>query len=243
MSKVGVITQARMTSSRLPGKVLLEAGGRTLLDHHLDRLEAAGLDVFVATTTNTTDDPVVALAEARGLPVHRGSEDDVLARFAGCVEEYSLATVVRVTSDCPLIDGAVVRRGLEVFDDAADPWLYVSNGLERTYPRGFDFEVFSARALLDAAEHAVEPAHREHVTPYLYANGSGRMSLRNLSRTADASQYRVTLDTADDLRLIRTLIEEYDAATLDVDQVVAVLDQHPELVAINAHVEQKKLGQ
>ncbi|MFL6159084.1 MAG: cytidylyltransferase domain-containing protein [Marmoricola sp.] len=243
MSKVGVITQARMTSSRLPGKVLLEAGGRTLLDHHLDRLEAAGLDVFVATTTNTTDDPVVALAEARGLPVHRGSEDDVLARFAGCVEEYSLATVVRVTSDCPLIDGAVVRRGLEVFADAADPWLYVSNGLERTYPRGFDFEVFSARALLDAAEHAVEPAHREHVTPYLYANGSGRMSLRNLSRTADASQYRVTLDTADDLRLIRTLIEEYDAATLDVDQVVAVLDQHPELVAINAHVEQKKLGQ
>ena len=246
--RVGVITQARTTSTRLPNKILLRAGGRTLLDHHLDRLEAAGLDVYVATTVNASDDPVVALAEGRGLPVHRGSEHDVLARFAGCVTAYEIDTVVRVTSDCPLIDGALVREAVGLYAAANDPWLYVSNGLERTYPRGFDLEVFSAEALLDADQHATEEPHREHVTPYLYANCSGRMTLRNLARPADAEDrdaaaYRVTLDTSDDLALIRTLIEDHDAAAKDVEQIIAILDAHPELVGLNAHIEQKKLGQ
>ncbi|MGO4256557.1 cytidylyltransferase domain-containing protein [Marmoricola sp. RAF53] len=246
--KVGVITQARTTSTRLPGKVLLEAGGRTLLDHHLDRLLAAGLEVYVATTVNATDDPIVALAEARGLGVYRGSEEDVLARFTGCAEAFGLDTVVRVTSDCPLIDGALVRRAIDLYAAAADPWTYVSNGLERTFPRGFDLEVFSAEALLDAGRNATEQPQREHVTPYLYANGSGRMTLRNLARTPDgssrdAASYRVTLDTEDDLRLIRALIEDHRAAELDVEGVIAVLDAHPELAGLNAHVEQKKLGQ
>jgi spore coat polysaccharide biosynthesis protein SpsF len=242
LSRTGVITQARTTSTRLPGKVLLEVGGRTLLDHHLDRLLAAGLDVYVATTTNATDEPIVELAEARGLGVHCGSEDDVLSRFTGCIEQFSLSTVVRVTSDCPLIDGQLVRKGIEIYESGADPWLYLSNGLERTYPRGFDFEVFSAEALLDAGEHATEQPQREHVTPYLYANVSGRMSLRNLSRTADASSYRVTLDTPDDLALIRALIEDHGAASKSVEEIIEILDAHPELVALNAHIEQKKLG-
>lgn len=246
--RVGVITQARTTSTRLPGKVLLEAAGRTLLDHHLDRLGAAGLDVYVATTTNATDDPIVALAESRGLGVHRGSEHDVLSRYTGAIAEFGLETVVRVTSDCPLIDGGLIREAIDVYEAAGDPWTYVSNGLERTYPRGFDLEVFSAQALLDAGEHATEVPQREHVTPYLYANGSGRMTLRNLARpddgsARDAASYRVTLDTPDDLVLIRALIEEYGAAELDVEGVIAVLDAHPELASINAHIEQKKLGQ
>lgn len=248
MSRLGVITQARTTSTRLPGKVLLQAAGRTLLDHHLDRLQAAGLPVYVATTTNATDDPIVELAEGRDVPAYRGSEDDVLARFVGCVEEHDLETVVRVTSDCPLIDGGLVRRAIELYEQAGDPWLYVSNGLERTWPRGLDLEVFSAEALLDAGRNATEQPDREHVTPYLYANGSGRMTLRNLARPddgldRDAAAYRITLDTADDLTVIRSLFEEHDAAGLDAEQLIAILDAHPELVAVNAHIEQKKLGQ
>ena len=246
--RIGVITQARTTSTRLPGKILLEAAGRTLLDHHLDRLAAAGLDVYVATTVNATDDPIVELARGRGLPVHRGSEDDVLSRFTGCIEEFGLETVVRVTSDCPLIDGRLVAEAIAVFEQAGDPWLYVSNGLERTWPRGFDLEVFSAEALLDAGRSATEQPQREHVTPYLYTNGSGRMTLRNVARPddgrdRDASAYRITLDTPDDLTVIRSLIEQYDAARLDAEGIIAVLDEHPELVAVNAHIEQKKLGQ
>jgi spore coat polysaccharide biosynthesis protein SpsF len=239
----GVITQARATSTRLPGKVLLEVGGRTLLDHHLDRLATSGLDVYVATTTNAADDPIAAIAERRGLPVHRGSEHDVLDRFAGLVRAHGLTTVVRVTSDCPLVDGAVVRRGVEQYAALDDPWAYVSNGLHRTFPRGFDLEVFSAEALLDADEHATEPAQREHVTPYLYANGSGRVTVHDLVRDGDASAYRVTLDTPDDLTLIRALIEEHHAERLDCEQIIALLDAHPDLAAVNRHVEQKKLGE
>lgn len=243
MTRTGVVTQARTTSTRLPGKVLIEVGGRTLLDHHLDRLLAAGLEVYVATTTNAEDDPVAQLAARRGLGCHRGSEHDVLSRFAGLARDHDLDTVVRVTSDCPLIDGEVVRRGIAAYEDAEDPWTYVSNGLTRTWPRGFDFEVFSATALLDADEHATEPADREHVTPYLYRNASGRMTLHNVARDDDASAYRVTLDTAEDLALIRALIEEHGAADLDAEGIITLLDDHPELVALNAHVEQKKLGQ
>ena len=121
MSRTGVVTQARTTSTRLPGKVLIEVGGRTLLDHHLDRLEAAGLEVYVATTSNAADDPIVDLAERRGLAVHRGSEHDVLARFAGLVREFGLDTVVRVTSDCPLIDGGLVAGAISDLRGPAGP--------------------------------------------------------------------------------------------------------------------------
>ena len=242
MTKVGVVTQARTTSTRLPGKILLTAGGRTMLDHHLDRLGAAGLDVYVATTENDADDPIVALADDRGLPVWRGSEDDVLDRFAGCVRAHGLDTVVRVTSDCPLIDGALVSEAVELFEHEADPWAYVSNGIHRTFPRGMDFEVFSAEALLEADALAAAPAHREHVTPWLYLDLSGRTTIIDVTRQVDASAYRITLDTAEDLRLIRSLIEDFDAHTLAVDEIIAVLDAYPDLARINAHVEQKKLG-
>jgi spore coat polysaccharide biosynthesis protein SpsF len=242
-NRVGVVTQARTTSTRLPGKVLLEVGGVTMLDHHLNRLAAVDLDVYVATTTNQSDDPIVALAEGRGLPVWRGSEDDVLGRFAGCIRRYELDTVVRVTSDCPLIDAALIAEAVADFQRANDPWLYVSNGIRRTYPRGMDFEVFSAEALLEADARATLPAHREHVTPWLYLNESGRTTVRDQVRSTDASRYRVTLDTPEDLRLIQTLIEEYAAHTLGVEEIIAVLERHPVLADINRHIEQKELGQ
>ncbi len=242
MTRTGVVTQARTTSTRLPGKVLIEVGGRTLLEHHLDRLDAAGLDVYVATTVNAADDPIAAIAERRGLGLHRGSEHDVLARFAGLVREQQLDTVVRVTSDCPLIDGALIRTAVGLFEDQQDPWAYVSNGMRRTFPRGLDLEVFSARALLDADEHATRPAEREHVTPYLHTNASGRMTLLDLIRSSDASSYRITLDTPEDLALIRALIEDHGAERLGAEDLITLLDGHPELVAINAQVEQKKLG-
>jgi spore coat polysaccharide biosynthesis protein SpsF len=228
VTRVGIITQARTTSTRLPRKVLIEVAGKTLLDHHLDRLAASRLPVLVATTSNATDDEIAALAAGR---------------FHECAEENGLDVVVRVTSDCPLIDGELIASAVQEYVEADDPWLYLSNALERTFPRGFDFEVFSAKALADAHAHAGEAAQREHVTPYLYANGSGRIHLRNIAWREDKSGYRVTLDTPDDLALIRALIEDHQAASLPCGEIIGVLDQHPELVAINRHVEQKKLGE
>lgn len=243
MSRTGIITQARMTSTRLPGKVLLRADGRTMLDHHLDRLSEVGVPVIVATTTNASDDPLVTAALDRGIDVFRGSESDVLGRFSDAAADAGLDTVVRVTSDCPLIDPAPIRDGIRLFDDLGDPYAYVSNVLERTFPRGFDFEVFSAAALHEAHRDALDAPEREHVTPYLYNDRSGRVTRHAITRDHDASRYRVTLDTTDDLTVIRRLIEEHGAATLDASGIIDVLDRHPELARINEHVEQKKLGE
>lgn len=243
MTTIGIITQARTTSTRLPGKVLLEAGGRTILEHHIRRAEQSGIPVIVATTTNPTDDAIVVEAERLGARVFRGSEHDVLSRFAGAVREFSLDTVVRITSDCPLIDGHLIRTGVDRFLEIGDGDAYVSNVIERTFPRGFDFEVFSAASLNEADQRAAQEADREHVTPYLHQNRSGRTVFSHITRSPDASRYRVTLDTTDDLTALRTLIEAFDAAHLDAEGIIDLLDAHPELVSINAHVEQKKLGE
>lgn len=242
MNAVGIITQARMTSTRLPGKVLLSAGGRTILDHHLDRLQSTGLPVVVATTVNESDDPIVALCAARGVDVFRGDEQDVLSRYAGASAAHGFDAVVRVTSDCPLIDPEIVLECVRLYGRLADARAHVSNVLERTYPRGFDVEVFSTAALVDADRRATLPEDREHVTPFLYSGRSGDVRLHAVTNRVDASAYRVTLDTPDDLVLIRTLIEEHSAAALDALQIIGLLESHPELVQLNAHVEQKKLG-
>lgn len=212
-----------------------------MLDHHLDRLASAGLDVYVATTVNGTDDPIVDIAESRGLGVHRGSEHDVLARFHDCAASNRLDVVVRVTSDCPLVDGSLIAQAVDFFIAEDDDWLYISNGLERTFPRGLDFEVFSAVALAEANANAQDTTEREHVTPYLYNNVGGRVRLHNVYWPEDKSTYRITLDTAADLEVIRSLIEDHSAHLLDCAELISVLDGHPELVARNAHVEQKKL--
>lgn len=232
-----------MTSTRLPGKVLRCAGGRTMLDHQLDRLAPLDLPIIVATTANIADDPVAELSIERGAGVFRGSENDVLGRFAGAAREAALDAVVRITSDCPLIDASVIQRGIDRFLELDDPDAHVSNVIERTYPRGFDFEVFSVAALLDADVNATDPADREHVTPYLYANRSGRATLHAIRRGADASGYRVTLDTPEDFEIIRRLIEDHRAHELSAEGIIRLLDENPALVEINAHIEQKKLDE
>lgn len=237
--KVGVITQARMTSTRLPGKVLLEAGDKSMLAHHVDRLRNAGLDVYVATTDNRSDDPLVHEAEWLGCPVFRGSETDVLDRYVGAARAFDLDIVVRVTSDCPLIDGALIAQGIEEYLSLDNARCYLSNSIERTYPRGMDFEIMSTAMLLEADAASTERYQREHVTPYLYQ--SGRMSVHQMQRSPDASDLRITLDTEADLMLIRTIIEEHSGADLNAADLVEVLRAHPELAAINSHIEQKKL--
>jgi spore coat polysaccharide biosynthesis protein SpsF len=214
-----------------------------MLDHHLDRLTAAGLDVVVATTDQPGDDRVAELVQRRGVPVFRGSEDDVLSRYAACARANELDVVVRVTSDCPLIDGAVVAEGVKRFLRLAEEHgddVYLSNTLERTYPRGLDFEVFAATALDRADRAATSPSDREHVTPWLYAGPHRLTHLVQQRWPVDRSTYRVTLDTAEDLELISRLLEDHGAAELDCAGLIELLDDHPELVALNAGVAQRE---
>jgi len=242
MQRAGIISQVRMGSTRLPGKVLLPAAGRPLLDYHVARLAASGLPVILATTTEPADDVLVAYAEARGLGYHRGSETDVLARYYETAQRSNLGTVVRVTSDCPLVDGRLVGAAVARYQAENNPRVYRSNAVVRTFPRGLDFEIFSMELLAEAFANATSPYEREHVTPYLKANPAtaGRVVFRDeVWPGGDFSRFRITLDTAEDYAVLRALIEQHHAADLNTADLLALLEAHPEIMALNAHIEQK----
>lgn len=239
MNKPGIITQARMSSTRLPGKVMLQIKGKTILQYHIERLQTAGIPVYVATSNLPADDAIAAFCTAHAYPYFRGDEQDVLSRFVGCAGTFGLDSIVRVTSDCPLVDGQLIQAGVEEFLRRNDQHLYLSNGLIESYPRGFDYEIFSLDALLDAALHASTQAQKEHVTPYLIENVSGNMKLENLGRSANASHLRLTLDTAEDFQLIERLLLDYGADQLSAEAIIELMEKHPELARINAHIQQK----
>lgn len=232
-----------MTSSRLPGKVLKKIKGVPLLKYHTDRLKRSGISVFAATTKNRSDDPVANFCESEGIQYCRGDEFDVLERYYQCVKKFNLDLVIRVTSDCPLIDGELIRKGVQNFQNLKDPHVYLANGLSNTFPRGFDFEIFGSNLLNEAHRNATESYEREHVTPYLYQGKNKRVRLIPVEHSENKSSYRVTVDTPEDLRLVEVLIEEHQAHLLNAGDIIRILDEHPELVAINAHIGQKKLGE
>jgi len=230
-----------MTSTRLPGKILMKIGGKTLLEYHVERLRWSGLHIVIATTVNKTDDPIVELCGKLGVPVFRGDENDVLSRYYGAMEEFCFDPIVRVTSDCPLIDGYLIEDALKKYQQAKNPWLYASNCLERTYPRGFDFEIFSKEMLKEAFEKATAPAEREHVTPYLHQNLHGKTKFMSLTRSPDLGSYRLTVDEPDDFKLMEKLILDFDCGSKSESEIGQILLNNPELQKINSHVEQKKV--
>jgi spore coat polysaccharide biosynthesis protein SpsF len=239
--KIGIISQARMTSTRLPGKVLLQAAGKSMLQYHIERLALSGYPIIIATTVNKTDDPIVEFAERQSISYYRGDENHVLSRYYETARKYGLDIVVRVTSDCPFIDGDLVREAVELFAKENNEYLYISNCLIRSYPRGFDFEVFSFQALKEAYHCATLAGDIEHVTPYIHQSRSGKITYKHITQSVDKSVYRITLDTEEDFQLIKILLEQYGAASMSFTEIIDLLDSHPELAAINAHIEQKKI--
>lgn len=229
-----------MTSTRLPGKILMEVAGKAMLDYHLDRIQQVGVPVFVATTVNRADDPTAAFCEQRGISFYRGDELDVLSRFYELAVREELEVIIRVTSDCPLIDPQLVRDGLDRYLAENDVRLYCSNGRVATFPRGMDFEIFSFELLQEAMEQADQQHEREHVTPYLY---QGRTETRFLDivQEEDKAALRLTLDTPQDFELLATLLENKATRHQSCAELVAFLEANPQLTAINAGVNQKHL--
>ena len=205
-ARVLAIVQARMTSSRLPGKVLEDLGGAPVLQLVLGRLaEARELQgTVLATSVDASDDPVAELGRGNGVPVVRGPLDDVLERYRLAAAEHRSDAVVRITADCPLVDpdvvDLVVRRWREGRED------YVANVIEpRTYPKGLDVEVVSATALTAAAEDALDPYDREHVTPFIRSR-SERFAQARVALEPPYGEVRLTLDTPEDLAALRELV-------------------------------------
>lgn len=240
---VVAIVQARMTSTRLPGKVLMPIAGRPMLSWQLERMRRArSLDrIVIATTTLASDDPVVALCEAEGCDVTRGSEADVLSRYVDAARQYGAATVVRLTADCPLMDPALIDLAVQRFVQTGCD--YLSNMLAPSYPYGLAVEVMKAQALLAAGAEALDPQEREHVTPFIYWRAQC-FRLESLAMSPDLSHHRWTVDTPQDFELVSRILtalypQRHDFAIADV---LALLDQHPDWVKINAHVEQKAVN-
>ena len=236
------IVQARMGSARLPGKILADLAGEPMLARVVARVgRAAGLaEVIVATTDEPADDAVATLAALRGWRCVRGSRDDVLSRYIKAAETTIADAFVRITADCPLADPAVIDAHLAAF--AAPPAVdYASNTLPpRSFPRGLDVEVIGSEALHAAGRDDDAPASREHVTPFIYRHPE-RFRLRPVRHADDLSAYRVTVDTSEDLALVREIYRHFggrdDFSWLDA---VAVLRARPEWVELNRHVAQRE---
>ncbi len=239
---VGII-QARMGSTRLPGKVLLDLCGETVLAKVVRRLSRASRieRMVVATTTSCADAAVVGESRRLGVEYFRGSEDDVLDRYCRAAKAFSAEAVVRITCDCPLIDPTLVDEVIRQFSDQnAD---FACNVLPRMYPRGLDTEVFTNAALDKASKLADLPHQREHVTPLFYER-------RDLFRFVavpgelDYSSYRWTLDTPEDLELIRAIYSYFnDRADFGWREVLALMEQSPDLANLNAHITQRPVRQ
>lgn len=237
-----IIVQARMTSTRLPGKVLKAVLGKPLLEYQWERLKKVPLadQIVIATTTNDTDQPIVEFCETRGITCFRGSEDDVLSRYYQAAIKTRADVIVRVTSDCPLIDPDIVNEAISEFLSFGDACDYLSNTVERSYPRGLDVEVMSFVALEAAAHAARKPGDREHVTSYIYTHPY-IFQLRQLIGEENLTHYRWTVDEPRDLELISMMLEALYPVTPDfrLADCLDLLDRHPDWKHINAGIAQK----
>lgn len=243
MPRTVATIEARMTSTRLPGKVLKEAVGKPMLELMIERLRRVpSLDgIVVATTTNATDDPVEALARRLGVGVWRGSEDDVLQRVLDAARHHRIDVIVETTGDCPLIDPALVEDCIRTYRSAKVD--YVSNVLERSYPVGMDTQVFATAILADVARRTDDLNDHEHVSLYIYRHPE-IYSLRNVPAPPGLKRpdLALTLDTPEDYRMISSVFEALypQNPAFSLADVLELLDRHPEIAAMNSHVRRKK---
>lgn len=237
------VIQARMTSSRLPGKVLRPILGKPMLTLLLERLARARTlgGIVVAMTTNAADDPLQALCEDRSLPFFRGDEHDVLGRFEGAIQACApnAEVVVRITSDCPLLDPNIVDAQVGWFVERRDALDYASVGKTPKLPNGASIEVFTRAALAKAFAEATSPYDREHVTPYIQRGEAGfRTGVTPVP--IDAPNYRLSVDTPEDFALVSAVFEALYPVNpeFSLAQALAFLEDHPQVKALNAHVVQ-----
>jgi spore coat polysaccharide biosynthesis protein SpsF len=240
---VVLVVQARMGSTRLPGKVLAAIAERPMLSFQLERLRhCREIDrIVIATTTQPADDAIARFCAAERVACVRGSEHDVLSRYADAARCNDASVVVRVTADCPLIEPTLVDEAVATF--RVGGFDYVSNMLEPSWPYGMAVEVFSRRALDEAHAEASDPAEREHVTPFIYWRPE-RYRLKSMRRPTDLSAHRWTVDTPEDLELVsRILVALYPRRPeFTLQDVLDILRQHPEWEQINRHVPQKSVA-
>jgi spore coat polysaccharide biosynthesis protein SpsF len=234
--------EARMTSTRLPGKVLKPACGKPMLELMIERLRRVpSLDgIVIATTVNAADDPIIALARRLEVGFWRGSENDVLGRVLAAATAHKIDVIVETTGDCPLIDPDTVEECIRVYRDSSVD--YVSNVLERTYPIGMDTQVFATAVLADVARRTEDPVDHEHVSLYIYRHPE-IYSLKNVPAPPELRrpELALTLDTPEDYTLLSRIFEVLYPANpaFGLRDVLAFLDREPAVARLNENVRRK----
>jgi spore coat polysaccharide biosynthesis protein SpsF len=237
---VVVIVQARIGSTRLPGKVLKKIKDKTILDYVIDRLKFCKNidDIILATTTDKKDDVLEEYAIKKKINYFRGSEEDVLARYYFAAKKFGADVIVRITSDCPFIDPEIVDSIIiRHLNEDAD---YTANILKRTYPRGVDTEVINFDALKKSYENADQKFQREHVTPYI-ARQPNKFKLISIEAEGNMRRpdIRITIDTKEDFELIEKILLHFDNLNFKTADIIDFLDENPELLEINKNVKHK----
>ena len=235
--RVVVIIQARMGSTRLPGKVLSLIDEKPLLLYQLERIQRATLvdQIVIALPTNPLDDPIVEMCERNNIQYFRGSEHDVLGRYFECAERFSADVVVRCTGDCPLIDPSTIDQSLErLLSEDLD---YIANTVPpttRKYPDGSDVEVFTMQALRRANLEVTDPHEREHVT-FGFWMGKNSFTIAQLDFDQDYSEYRYTVDYPPDLEVVQFIVDQLGKTQMfgSVEQIVSILDSNPDVKSKN----------
>lgn len=241
--KIVALVQARVGSTRLPGKVLMDLAGEPMLARVVNRTRRARTiaQVVVATTDRPADDAIADLCKARGWDCFRGDEADVLDRYYRAAMCFEADAVLRITSDCPLIEPELIDRLISEFDERQPGIDYASTLLpHRTFPRGLDAEVMLFGALEKAWREDADPARREHVTPYIHGRPD-LFRLHGVTSDVDYSHLRWTVDTEEDLALVRLVYSHFGQDSFSWREVLKLLEEHPDWAEINSHIEQKEV--
>ena len=244
--KVNAIVQARMTSSRLPGKVLLPLGGKPVLQNIIERLRRSKYidDVIVATTTNEADNAIIELCDRLDCSYYRGSEDDVLSRVLEAAKKFDTDIIVEVTADCPMISVEIADFCIEKL--VCHEKDYVSNVIRRSYPRGLDVQVFWTNVLDKANKEVDNYFDRSHVSSWIYKNPKtiNDYKVANVSCNLTGfditfREYRLTLDTEEDYILLQLMFEGFKDNTFKDGDIFKFIEFREELFELNKHIPQK----
>ncbi len=231
---MGCIVQARMDSSRLPGKVMMKPDGKNPIVYYvIKQLQNCKLlDKVVIATTNLPEDDVLAdFVKDMGISLFRGSSNDVLDRYYQCAKKYSYSDIVRITSDNPLIDPTIVDLVISKYLERE--FDYVTNSYPRTFPQGTETEVFSFRILENVWKNAKKPSEREHVTPYIY-NNPDKFKIFNVTYPENLSHLRWTVDKKNDFNLVENILKKIKNRPILMKDILELFEQYPDLKKINA---------
>lgn len=245
MSKVLCIIQARMSSTRLPGKVVKDLLGKPMLVQMIERLSRSKeIDQLVVATSNKpADDQIEKVLQSCSIPVFRGDEDDVLTRFIETLEQFGGDIVVRLTGDCPLIDPDIVDQSIICYKELQGEYDYLRVDVPQTFTRGFDAEVFGADLLREIDKLGKEPADREHVTYYINQHPDQyRIYRLEGEGVLNRPQYRLSVDTPEDFAVVEKVYQAlyHENPYFTAKDVITFLDEHPEIANLNNHIVQKQ---